>query len=48
MVGLETLDIEFENEEVPTNGKILGISGEIGCATRLVNALRGHEVGRAA
>jgi hypothetical protein len=31
MVGLETLDVEFENEEVPTNGKILGISGEIGC-----------------
>jgi hypothetical protein len=30
-VGLETLDVEFENEEVPTNGKILGISGEIGC-----------------
>jgi hypothetical protein len=30
-IGLETLDVEFENEEVPTNGKILGISGEIGC-----------------
>jgi hypothetical protein len=32
-VGLETLDVEWENEEVPTNGKILGISGEIGCRT---------------
>ncbi|MEA2274287.1 MAG: hypothetical protein QOI98_2995 [Solirubrobacteraceae bacterium] len=30
-VGLEALDVEFENEEVPTNGKLLGISGEIGC-----------------
>lgn len=26
-----TPDVEFENEEVPTNGTILGISGEIGC-----------------
>ena len=31
MVGTLTLDVEFENEEVPTNGKILGISGQIGC-----------------
>jgi hypothetical protein len=30
-VGISTLDVEFENEEVPTNGKILGISGQIGC-----------------
>lgn len=30
-VGITTLDVEFENEEVPTNGKILGISGQIGC-----------------
>jgi hypothetical protein len=34
-VGLETLDVEFENEEVPTDGKILGISGQIGCADPL-------------
>ncbi len=26
-----TLDVEWENEEVPTNGKILGISGTINC-----------------
>ncbi|MEA2274286.1 MAG: hypothetical protein QOI98_2994, partial [Solirubrobacteraceae bacterium] len=39
-VGLETLDVEFENEEVPTNGKILGISGQIGCKDPLsANAL---------
>ena len=31
LIGGLTLDIEFENEEVPTNGKILGISGQIGC-----------------
>jgi LVIVD repeat-containing protein len=31
-VGLDTLDVEFENEEVPTNGKLLGISGQEGCA----------------
>jgi hypothetical protein len=30
-VGLDTLDVEFENEEVPTDGKILGISGQVGC-----------------
>ena len=30
-IGSETMDIEFENEEVPTNGKLLGISGQIGC-----------------
>src|SRR3954468_4354822 len=30
-VGQELLNVEFENEEVPTNGKILGISGQIGC-----------------
>ena len=29
--GVFTLNIEFENEEVPTNGKILGISNEAGC-----------------
>jgi hypothetical protein len=34
-VGLETLDIEFENEEVPTNGKLLGISSQIGCKNLL-------------
>jgi hypothetical protein len=34
-IGLSTLDIEFENEEVPTNGKLLGISGQIGCADPL-------------
>ena len=35
MVGVETLDVEFENEEVPTDGKILGISSQIGCADPL-------------
>ena len=30
-VGVQTLDVEFENEEVPTNGRLLGISGQIGC-----------------
>jgi len=29
LVNVTTLDVEFENEEVPTNGKLLGISGEI-------------------
>ena len=31
-IGIDTLDVEFENEEVPTNGKLLGISGQEGCA----------------
>src|SRR3954464_12753662 len=31
-VGFETMDVEFENEEVPTNGRILGISGQDGCS----------------
>jgi hypothetical protein len=26
--GTVTLDVEFENEQVPTNGKVLGISGQ--------------------
>lgn len=30
-LGNFTLDVEWENEEVPTNGKILGMSAEIGC-----------------
>jgi hypothetical protein len=30
-IGVFTLDVEFENEEVPTNGKILGISAQYGC-----------------
>jgi hypothetical protein len=30
-IGVFAVDVEFENEEVPTNGKILGISGQIGC-----------------
>jgi len=30
-LGSFTLDVEWENEEVPTNGKILGMSAEIGC-----------------
>src|SRR3954468_23852488 len=34
-VGLETMDVEFENEEVPTNGRILGISGQDGCSDPL-------------
>jgi hypothetical protein len=29
--GVFTVNIEFENEEVPTNGKILGISGDNFC-----------------
>jgi hypothetical protein len=28
MVGSVTVNVEFENEEVPTNGKLLGISGQ--------------------
>ena len=28
MVGSLTVNVEFENEEVPTNGKLLGISGQ--------------------
>jgi hypothetical protein len=28
-LGALTMDVEFENEDVPTNGKILGISGSI-------------------
>jgi hypothetical protein len=31
MVGSFTLDVQFENEEVPTNGKILGISSDTFC-----------------
>jgi len=31
LLGTITMDVEFENEEVPTNGKLLGISGQIGC-----------------
>ena len=34
-IGLSTMDVEFENEEVPTNGKILGISGQDGCSDPL-------------
>ena len=30
-VGIFTLDVEWENEEVPTNGKVLGISASSGC-----------------
>ncbi|MEA2179073.1 MAG: hypothetical protein QOG77_2370 [Solirubrobacteraceae bacterium] len=28
LVGAVTLDVEFENEQVPTNGQVLGISGQ--------------------
>jgi LVIVD repeat len=28
LLGLVTIDIEFENEQVPTNGSVLGISGQ--------------------
>ena len=28
LLGLATIDIEFENEQVPTNGSVLGISGQ--------------------
>ncbi len=31
LLGTFTLNIEFENEEVPTNGKILGISSDTFC-----------------
>jgi hypothetical protein len=31
LAGVFTMHIGWENEEVPTNGKILGISNEIGC-----------------
>jgi hypothetical protein len=31
-IGFQTFDVEFENEEVPTNGRILGISGQDGCS----------------
>jgi hypothetical protein len=30
-VGSETMDVQWENEEVPTNGKVLGISGTTTC-----------------
>jgi hypothetical protein len=30
-LGVMTLNVEFENEEVPTNGKILGISADTFC-----------------
>ncbi len=32
-VGLTTVDVEFENEQVPTDGKILGISGQTSSVT---------------
>jgi hypothetical protein len=32
-LGLTTIDIEFENEQVPTDGKILGISGQTSSVT---------------
>lgn len=32
-VGAVTLDVEFENEQVPTNGEVLGISGQTGAVT---------------
>lgn len=31
--GLTTVDVEFENEQVPTDGKILGISGQTSSVT---------------
>jgi hypothetical protein len=31
LVGQMQIDVEWENEEVPTNGKLLGMSAEIGC-----------------
>ena len=33
LVGTFTLNVQFENEEVPTNGKILGISSDTYCVT---------------
>jgi len=30
-VGGETMDVQWENEEVPTNGKVLGFSGTTTC-----------------
>ena len=32
-VGTTTVDVEFENEQVPTDGKILGISGQTSSVT---------------
>ena len=32
-VGTSTVDIEFENEQVPTNGRVLGISGQTSTVT---------------
>lgn len=31
--GLTTVDVEFENEQVPTDGKVLGISGQTSSVT---------------
>jgi hypothetical protein len=31
-IGFDTIDVEWENEEVPTNGKILGMAASTGCA----------------
>ena len=31
MLGALNLDVEWENEEVPTNGKLLGVSASSGC-----------------
>lgn len=36
-IGQDTMDVEFENEEVPTNGRFLGISGQIGCPDPLAS-----------
>jgi hypothetical protein len=33
LLGTATIDIEFENEQVPTNGSVLGISGQTPSAT---------------
>ncbi len=32
-LGLTTVDVEFENEQVPTDGRILGISGQTSSVT---------------
>jgi len=42
--GPLTMDVEFENEEVPSNGELLGISGSDGCADPLA-ALGAADIG---
>ena len=45
MVGAITLDVEFENEDVPTNGKVLGISAQLGCGDPTGIPTQGNLIG---